>query len=121
MATGLKIPVGVDKSGGAAVEVSSSKQNKKILLLGLSEGGDNNPFQKLGIGNLIFKIKDVATRAQVQREIEKVVNQLSDRIVLLPDEPITFNESVEGELEVNIKYIDIETNRIEEFTRKFTR
>ena len=121
MATGLKVPVGVSKSGGASLESDSSKQNKKILLLALSEGGDNNPFQKLGIGNLIFKIKDVATRAQVQREIQKVVNQLSDRIVLLPDEPITFKEDVEGELEVSIKYIDIETNKVEEFTPKFTR
>lgn len=121
MAKGLKIPVGVDKSGGAAIEGSSSRQNKKILLLGLSEGGDNNPFQKLGIGNLVFKIKDVATRAQIQREIEKVINQLSDRLVLHPDEPITFNEDVEGELEVNIKFIDIETNKVEEFQQKFTR
>lgn len=121
MATGLKIPVGVDKSGGAAIESSSSKQNKKILLLALSEGGDNNPFQRLGIGNLIFKIKDVATRAQVQREIEKIIGQLSDRIVLIPNEPITFKEDVEGELEVSIKYIDIETNKVEEFSPRFTR
>ena len=121
MATGLKIPVGVDKSGGAALETSPSKQNKKILLLALSEGGDNNPFQRLGIGNLIFKIKDVATRAQVQREIQRVIGQLSDRIVLIPNEPITFREDVEGELEVSIKYIDIETNKVEEFTPKFTR
>lgn len=121
MATGLKIPVGVGKSGGAALETSSSKQNKKILLLALSEGGDNNSFQRLGIGNLIFKIKDVATRAQVQREIQKVIGQLSDRIALIPNEPITFREDIEGELEVSIKYIDIETNKVEEFTPKFTR
>lgn len=122
MATGLKIPVGVNRSGGAAIETDSRAELRKLLVLALSEGGDDNPFQNLGLSpNLVFQIKDAAFRSQAQREIERVIAQFPERVALLPDEGITFEEEVEGEVTVNFKYIDLEFNTVEEFTKTFTR
>ena len=122
MATGLKIPVGVDKSGGAAIETNSQEQLKKLVILALSEGGDDNPFHDLGLApNLIFQIKDSAFRAQAQREIERVLAQFPERVSMIPNEPITFEEDVEGEVSVNFKYIELEKNTVEEFSTTFTR
>ncbi|MCB0490626.1 MAG: hypothetical protein KDC99_19290 [Cyclobacteriaceae bacterium] len=122
MATGLKIPVRVGKSGGAAIETNSQAQTKKNLILALSEGGDDNPFQRLGLSpTLLFKIKDAAFRAQALREVERKFDEFSETISLLPDEPITFKEDQEGIIELNVKYINLETNTVEEFTKKFSR
>lgn len=120
MATGLKIPVRVDKSGGAAIETDSAAQLKKLLFLALSEGGDDNPFQRVGLGaGLIFRIKDAALRGLAEREVMRVLAQFSDRVELLPDEPITFDETVSGEVRLGFRYVDTAFHRVEEFVAQF--
>jgi hypothetical protein len=122
MASGLKIPVGVDKSGGAAIESSSQRELKKLLFLALSEGGDDNPFQRLGLSSdLIFRVKDASFRSLALREIQRVLAQFSDRVEIFPDEPITFNEDVSGQVECSFKYIDKESHSVQEFSTKFVR
>jgi len=65
MPTGLKIPVRVNKSGGAAIETDEVEQTKKLMFQALSEGGDNNPFQSFGLnGNLVFSIMNPSFRGQ---------------------------------------------------------
>ena len=120
MATGLKIPVGVNKSGGAAVETDVVKQKKKLLELAFSVGGDKNPFQTLGIdGSLIFSIKDGFFQSKARDEVERIFSNFSELVALVPGNPITFEDITEGEIEMNVKYVDLEVDEIQTFTQKF--
>jgi len=122
MATGLKIPVGVNKSGGAAVETDLVKQKRKLLELAFSNGEDDNPFQDLGLdSSLIFAVKDEAFEARAIIEINRILGGFVELIRLAPDVPITFNREVEGETELGFQYVDLEVDRVEEFTKKFTK
>lgn len=123
MATGLKIPVGVGRSGGAAIETDDVKQTKKILELALAEGGDDNAFQELGLDKtLVFSVNNPAFRGRAQRALDIILSKFTDRIRLAPDTPIKFEEGdEEGEVVMSFEYVDITTNKVEEFRKKFIR
>ena len=122
MPTGLKVPVTVNRSGGAAIEKDELKNTQKILDLAFSEGDDKNPFQDLGIeDNLIFSIDNPAFRGRVTRAIESILAKFPDAVQLTESEPITFEKVREGELQMSLKYIDLLTGRQETFTKLFTR
>jgi len=122
MATGLKIPVGVNKSGGAAIEKNGAEQKKKLLTLALSEGGDDNAFQNLGLNpNLIFSIKDAAFRGKAKREVQRIFGQFLGLLELAPSTPITFDEDTLGEVALIVSYVDLETNKVETFRRSFAK
>ncbi len=121
MPTGLKIPVRVNKSGGASIETNEVKQTKKLLFQALSEGEDNNPFQDLGLkGNIVFSVMNAAFRGRALQAIENILAKFSERIALKPDQPIRFEE-IGAEVEVSFEYLDLLTNKTEEFRRKFAR
>jgi len=122
MATGLKIPVGVDKSGGAALERNDALQKKKLLTLAFSEGGDDNPFQSLGLDpGLIFNIKNAQFRGRAKLEVERILADFNGLILLAPNEPIKFNFDNEGEVELSFEYVDLETNQPQDFKKSFSR
>lgn len=122
MPTGLRVPVGVNKSGGANIETNEPEQVRKLLFLALSEGGDDNPFQALGLqGDLIFSIRNASFRGKAQRYIDRVLAKFADRVALAPDQPITFEDIGDAEVEVSFSYIDLATNRVEEFRSKFAK
>ena len=121
MPTGLKVPVRVNKSGGAAIETNESEQLKKLILLALSEGGDLNPFQSLGISPDIFSIKDAAFRGRAKRAVEDVLAKFEALITLNPTKPLVFDDSVEGEVTVTFEYIDLQTHKVNELTASFVR
>ena len=122
MPTGLKIPVGVNKAGGAAIESDESEQLKKLLILALSEGGDDNPFQVLGLpADLIFSIKDTAFRGRAAQAVNRVLQKFQETIRINPTKPVTFVEDSEGEVELQFEYIDLQTNQVKEFALSFTK
>jgi len=122
MATGLRIPVGVNKSGGAAIETDDSRQKQKLLTLAFSEGGDDNPFHTLGLDpGLIFSIKDAQFRGKAKLEIERILSDFEGLILLDPNEPIKFDFDTLGEVELSFQYVDLETNRPQEFRRTFNK
>ncbi len=122
MPTGLKIPVRVNKSGGAAIESNEVEQTKKLLFQALLQGDDNNPFQDLGLkGDIVFSVLNPAFRGKALRSIENILAKFSERIALAPDQPIKFEETGDGEIEVSFEYLDLLTNKPEEFRRKFAR
>jgi len=85
MPTGLKVPVRVNKAGGAAVETNESEQTKKMLALAFSEGDDDNPFQDLGLkANIIFSIKGPAFRGRAERAVNAILARFADRVSLPP-------------------------------------
>lgn len=122
MPTGLRVPVGVNKAGGANIETDETEQTKKMLKLALSEGGDFNPFQDLGLkGDLVFSIRNAAFRGRAQKAIERVIAKFADRMRLAPGAAITFNQDVENEIEMSFEYVDLSTNKVEEFQMQFVR
>lgn len=122
MPTGLKIPVGVSQSGGAAIETDESKQLRKMLILALSEGGDRNPFQQLGIDPaVIFSVDNTAFRGKAQRALNIILARFSDRIELAPDAPIQFEQGDEGEVIMSFSYVDKLTDKVEDFRTSFVR
>lgn len=116
MATGLKIPVGVDKRGRAAVETNEQSNTKKILMLAFSEGGDKNPFQSLGLDDrLIFGIKSPAFRGRAIQAVLRVAQKFTE-LIRIDESTIEFDDTQEGQVEVSFKYIDLSVNKEEEFT-----
>lgn len=122
MPTGLRLPVGVNKAGGANIEDSEVEQTKKMLNLALSEGGDDNPFQSLGLkGDVIFSINNASFRGKALNFVERVVAKFSDRIALAPGEAIQFTQDVENEIEMGFQYVDLSTSKVQDFVKKFAR
>lgn len=122
MPTGLRVPVGVNKAGGANIEDDEVEQTKKMLRLALSEGGDDNPFQSLGLkGDLIFSIRSASFRGKALNFVTRVVSKFGDRIALAPGEAIQFNQDVDNEVQMSFQYVDLSTNKIQDFVMKFAR
>lgn len=115
MPKGLKIPVRVDERGRAAIETNESRNTIKILTLAFSEGGDDNPFQALGLDDkLIFGIKTASFRGKALRAVNAIIGKFPE-LVRVDTSTIQFDDSIEGELELSFKYIDLLTNKEEEF------
>ena len=119
---GLRMPVGVNTRGRADIETNAVEQTKKIIGLAFGENDDMNPFQNVGFTNgLIFQLADPAFRGKANREVERVLARLSERIEIAPDEVIQFDNLGNGEVEMSFKYVDLRTNKVEEFRKKFSR
>lgn len=115
MATGLRIPVGVDRSGGANIETNDSKQKDKLLQLALSERGDQNPFQKIGIDTTImFALKDADTKAKAIDNIKQILVAFRNDITVIGD--IQFVDTEEGAIELIFEYIDRDTEEVRQFS-----
>jgi hypothetical protein len=117
MPKGLKIPVGVDNRGRAAIEKDQSKNTQKILSLAFQEGNDDNAFQLLGIDDsLIFSIKTASFRGKATQAVRRILAKFSE-LVRMDETTLSFDESKIGELVISFKYIDLLTNKEEEFTQ----
>lgn len=115
MPKGLSIPVMPNVSGGANIEEEPQHTNT-ILKLALSVGGDDNAFQVLGLSEeIIFRINDPAVRGLARRSVENIIRKFNDRIVRDPSMPINFSINEEGQLNVEFRYVDLSTNRVNDF------
>lgn len=115
MALGFGLPVGVSQSGGAKLE-EDPQHLATILHLALQPGQDDNPFQELGLSEaIIFSINDSSAQALARNSIERILSKFADRLTLDRSVPITFGRTAEGQLEVSFRYIDLDTNKPEDF------
>lgn len=121
MTVGLKIPVGPDKQGRAKT-VDGVEYTKQTIITSLRNCESRNPFQDLGLGNtMIFDINDETTTTRIVIRIEEIFASLEiQEIAKLGSsstkQAIEFETIKEGELDVIIRYIDLEVNRPEEIT-----
>ena len=119
---GLSVPVTVNKGGGAKLN-SKESHFQQTLMLAFSEGGDTNAFQDLGIDSrVVFSIADAGGLARIRRRVEQIALKFKDSISLDPDRPVTFEKTgnaQEGETEMVVRYIDLATNEVGEFTNTF--
>jgi len=120
MARGLQVPVGVDITGGTAW-VSGEENDRKTIFTALGDCDSENAFQQelgLGIG-MIFDPNDETVRARILRRLKNIfrIFEEADRYKLLT-ETILWS-SVEGELTLEFKYLNLETDEERSFTRTF--
>jgi hypothetical protein len=121
MAQGLSLPVTVKGNGGASL-IKGSKHLQQILEEALSEGGDDNPFQNLGIKpSIIFSINNQTTAGEMMLDIRRILKKFENRVGINPSKPLRIVRGQEGELGVSFGWVDLETNVTREFTAFFTR
>jgi hypothetical protein len=114
MPTGLALPVQIGTYGRAKL-VSGSELLRQLLLCSLRDCASENPFQDLGISQrLIFDINDAHAVGEVRTRIKQIfANFEAQRLAKLPggDNSLIFTQSEEGSLDVEIKYLDLETDK----------
>ena len=116
---GLSVPVGVGVNGGAKLNPAATHFDQ-TLALAFSEGLDDNAFQDLGISSeVIFEINDIAGQASIKRRIRDIASKFLDRIRLDPQRPVEFQKGDEGEIIMNVRYVDLATDEPNEFTTTF--
>jgi hypothetical protein len=109
MAQGLSLPVRAFR--GRAALSSGSEKNDQVISLCILDGDNNNPFNDdVGLTAPIFKLDSASVRAQVELRIKTHFDRLyyANRIRLLKIEFTDVNQ--EGDLRVNVRYIDLETD-----------
>lgn len=122
MATGLAIPVGVNAGGGARL-TSGEENDRKIIMLALGSGWNENAFQQdIALGqDMIFALSDVTIRAKIKRRLVQIFRdfQTQNRYRLLT-ETIKWTEAGDQTLELFFKYANLETDEVKDYTIKFT-
>ena len=119
MPVGLRMPVGVDESGGAAI-AQPAEQSHKILRTALSPCYSWHAFQQdLGLGeNEIFDVNSPLIIPRLRRRVKRILNafRADDRYKLVPGS-LTVAESAEGsgEIAISFRYIDIEADTEQQF------
>jgi len=115
MGVGLKMPVGVTSAGGADL-LDEPHELQKILTLALSEGGDDNPFQQLGLDSrIIFSQNDPSSAAVARSAITSVLNKYDDRLALDTSIPVQLKIEQNGELRAQFRYVNKDTNEVNDF------
>lgn len=113
MANGLSVPITTNNGGGASLD-EGSEQLKKLLVLALQPCPSANPFQDLGLAaDIIFRVNEPDIESEVLLEVERIFSFFEAanraRIASTP----TFSRPNPEELQMELDYIDLETNRTE--------
>jgi len=121
MARSLKIPLGVDASGGAAM-VESDDLNTQLIMTALSDCDNENAFQQeLGLGpEMIFDLSDPGARAKILRRVYQIFDnfEAQHRFRLLR-ETIRW-ETEDGDLSLHFTYHDLESDELKPFAKTFS-
>ena len=116
MPVGLGIPFGANSAGGMRVERDESRQTANIIRSSLSAGGDDNPFQSLGLDEkAIFQVKSEKLNATSELKIRAILEKFIDRISIPIGSDFIFDSSAEAEIKVSFGYVDLLTDEELEF------
>ena len=112
MATGLRIPVGVDGTGGAALTTGDA-QDRKIIMTALGDNENENAFQQnIGLGSfMVFDVDAPDVQSNVLRQVRRIfrVFRAKQRFKLI-EGSVEFKKEAEGELTLEFKYINLESD-----------
>lgn len=122
MTVGLAIPVGVDGTGGAGM-VSGEDNDKKLIMEALSDCDNENAFQQdLGLGSdIVFDINDDRVRQKVLRKLYAIFEdfEANHKYRLVRNTIKWADTTKEGEMTLEFKYLNLETDETSEFKRVF--
>jgi len=123
VAKGLKIPVGVDTTGGSAT-LEGDEYADQVIRTGLSDHDNANAFQQdTGLGEeMIFGKTDTAQKAAILRKLYSMFAVWEEeRLFRLMRETIKWSTNIEsGELIIEFQYINLESDEPTTFRKKFT-
>jgi len=120
MATGLKIPVGVNALGGTAV-VSADDSTTQTIMTSLTDCDNENAFQQfLGLGSgMVFAVNDVKLRATITQRLREIFAEfVKERKYKLLEETIQWDDTGE-ELKLDFRYLDMESDEEKPFQKIF--
>jgi hypothetical protein len=120
MPTGLALPVRANGSGGFLL-ASGNDQDSNVIKLALADTSNENAFQQnIGLGlSMIFDINDPGSRASVIARLRSVFKRFErlKRFKLL-ENTLDWSDR-EGETVLAFKYINLETDEVQNFQRNF--
>ena len=120
MSKGLALPVGVNVAGGALL-IDRDEQADKIIFTALSDNDNRNAFQQdIGLGaDMVFDVESPALRAKVLRRVVNIFRSFEQLLLYkLVVESIKFeSDSVAGDLSMEFKYINLESDELKSFNR----
>lgn len=112
MTTGLRLPVGVDGTGGAA-RVSADENDSKIIRIALGDCDSEHAYQQeAGLGSgMVFDTNDPNAKARSLAKIRSIFRRFQDlnRFKLLPD-TVRWERDTEGELTLSFRYKSLESD-----------
>ena len=122
MATGLAVPVGVNRRGGIA-KVSGDANNKKLLNLALTDNESANAFQQnIGMNqDIIFGLDTTELRSIVLQRLRTIFAEfeLLKRFKLM-EESIEWSSEPDNGIQIlEFKYHDLESDEIQSFKKSF--
>lgn len=122
MAKGIQIPVKVNAYGGTSV-VEGDSYADQVLRIGLSGHSNMNAFQQdTGLGEgMIFGLDSTSTKASVLRRLYAIFEEWeAQRLYKLMAETIKWvSDSSVGDLILEFKYINLETDQVKSFEKRF--
>lgn len=122
MPTGLSVPVQLSPSGGFAIR-TGSEHDSDIIRVALGSDENENAFQQdLALGeDSVFDINDPLMRQRVLSKLRTVFNRFTaqKRYKLLED-TITWNDTEESEQVLFFRYLNLETDQIQDYSRSFS-
>jgi len=121
MATGLKIPVGVNNRGGTAM-VSGDDHATQAIRTALLDNSSTHAFQQdEGLGSdMIFDNMSVGSRARITFRINSIFRAFEAlELFKLKSDTIKWTEiPEEQELELEFKYINLESDEEKTFNQR---
>lgn len=122
MPTGLRLPVGVDETGGTYM-LEGEENSRQVIFAALSDCSNDNAFQQdLGIGaDMIFDLNNSTARARILRKVNSIFSdfEATHRFKLLAD-TVRWTQK-EGELVLEFTYHDLESDEQLPFARRFSK
>lgn len=124
MAKGLRIPMGVNPSGGAAL-VEGDANDMKTLKAALGSDDNENAFQQgFGMGDgMIFDIADAGTRNRITRRLVEIFRRFEaqKRYILRPETIAWDYDSAEQTTTLSFLYLNVESDEDKTFRQAFSR
>ncbi len=123
MAIGLRIPVGVNSSGGAAL-VEGDENDRKIIKSSLADDDNENAFQQnIGLGHsMIFDLSDPMLKSNITRKTVSIFEYFEKlkRFRLLTNTIKWEENSDKQELIFSFRYVNLESDQPKDFVRTFS-
>lgn len=104
---GIKVPV--TASRGRLATEEAGDQLSKIILLAMASGDNDNPWaQDEGTTDVTFGLPNSGTRALVERSVRRNFERLArDERARLSR--VTITEGADGDLDIAVTYVDLES------------
>lgn len=121
MPRGLALPVRVAPWGGVAL-VEGDDNDFKIISLALGSDDSENAFQQdIGLGeSMIFDVSDPQLRGRIVGKIRNIFRRFeTQKRYRLLGETMRWVPGAEGELILEFKYINLESDERQTFSRAY--